>query len=229
MKFLAFDTSGEYLSVALQQGEQRLVRAELARQQHSSWLLPWIDDMLQQAGLRLADLDAIVFGNGPGAFTGLRIGAGVAQGLALGSGRPLVPVCSLLALAQQGASVGLDRVVACVDARLDQVYLAAYEWVEGDWLARVPPGMFDAHAVPPLPGTGWCVAGSGLQAHPALVEQWGGAVARCEPDWFAHAEHLLAPAQRQLAAGGAVDAAAAELLYLRDKVAQTLAERARPA
>ena len=99
MKILALDTSTEYCSVALLHGDAMALREERAGQRHSELLLPMIDLLLAGAGLPLASLDGIAFGAGPGSFTGLRIACGVAQGLALGAGVPVVPVGTLLALA----------------------------------------------------------------------------------------------------------------------------------
>ncbi len=124
MKILALDTSTEFLSLALWQHGAVAVREMLAGQKHSELVLPLVRELLDEAGLQLADLDGIAFGMGPGSFTGLRIGCGVAQGLVYGANLPVVGVCTLEALAQQA---GADRVIACLDARMNEVYHAAYQ------------------------------------------------------------------------------------------------------
>ncbi|MEJ5211550.1 MAG: tRNA (adenosine(37)-N6)-threonylcarbamoyltransferase complex dimerization subunit type 1 TsaB, partial [Burkholderiales bacterium] len=119
MHLLAFDTSTEYLSVALRSRGETLSRDLRAGQQHSDLLLPLVRELLAEAGLALGQLDCIAFGQGPGTFTGLRIGCGVAQGLAFGAGLPLAPVSTLLALA---AGSRAPRVIACLDARMGEIY-----------------------------------------------------------------------------------------------------------
>lgn len=233
MNILAFDTSTEYLSVALRCGERELSREALAQQQHSSWLLPWIAEMLAEAGLKAQELDGIAFGNGPGAFTGLRIGAGVAQGLSLGTGKPLLPISSLLALAEQvragcparGGDEAPLRVLSCLDARMQQVYLAAWCWQDDRWQMEVAPGLYDLQAVPELGGEGWIGAGSGFAAHEALGQRYQGQLQRLYGDYFPHARHMLHLASEDLRQGRGQRAGQADLLYLRDKVAQTLVER----
>ena len=229
MNLLAFDTSSEYLSLALCADGRLFCRDSLASQQHSNWLLPWIRTMLDEAGITLEALDAIAFGNGPGAFTGLRIGAGVAQGLALGIGKPLIPISSLLALAEDTATDAerAVRVVSCIDARMQQVYLAAHEYVDGQWQVCIAAGLFDLDALPALPGQGWTGSGSGFDVFPQqLAAVWGGSVSSVRHGRHAHASALLRLGLQRLQRGDTVPAGAADLLYLRDKVARTLAERA---
>lgn len=231
MNLLAFDTSSEYLSVALSVDGHLLERDSLASQQHSNWLLPWIRDLLDEADITLAALDAIAFGNGPGAFTGLRIGAGVAQGLALGAGKGLLPISSLLALAEQARAANLEttRVLSCIDARMQQVYLAAHEYVDGHWRQRIAPGLFDVDALPALEGEGWTGIGSGFDVFAdTLSGSWGERVGKLMPGCHPQATAMIRLGLQQLARGETVAAGAADLLYLRDKVARTLLERAAP-
>ena len=123
MKILAFDTSTEYCSVALDLDGDRLCRDVLAERRHSELLLPMIHTVLAEAGLQLSDLDALAFGAGPGSFTGLRIACGVAQGLTLVTGLPVAGISTLEAIAQQNTC---DKIVVAIDARMSEIYHAAY-------------------------------------------------------------------------------------------------------
>lgn len=224
MNLLSFDTSTEFLSVCVSVNGQRFSRDALAQQQHSAWILPWIQSLLAEAGITLAEVDAIAFGNGPGGFTGLRIGAGVAQGLALGANKPLIPVTSLLALAQE---TGADRVIACLDARMQQVYLAAYERQAGQWSEVIAPGLFDLNALPNVEGGDWVAIGSGFDHFEAVGQHFAAQLVDTLKDRFPHANPIAELAAERLTRGETVGPADVELLYLRDKVAQTIAERAR--
>ena len=123
MRILALDTSTEYLSLALSLDGKIYVRDLHAGQTHSQRILPLLREMLTEAGIDMRDLEGIAFGAGPGSFTGLRIACGVAQGLAFGANLPVVGVSTLLAIAQ---STQAERVIACIDARMGEVYHAAY-------------------------------------------------------------------------------------------------------
>ena len=127
MKILALDTATEACSAALLSGDGSVYeRHDIAPRRHAELILPMVDGILTEAGLGLNDLDAIAFGRGPGAFTGVRIAAGVTQGLALGAGLPVIPVSSLAALAQP--ALGKAAIVLpAIDARMGEVYWAAYE------------------------------------------------------------------------------------------------------
>jgi tRNA threonylcarbamoyladenosine biosynthesis protein TsaB len=184
-----------------------------------------IDQLLAETGCSMQQLDALAFGAGPGSFTGVRIAASVAQGLAFGAEIPVVPVCTLEALAEAtGLASGADRVACALDARLDEVYFAAYRRHEQHWQALVEPCLAPIDALPPLPGTGWHGVGSGF----AILE---GRLARhLQPDHVdalpvPQASTIAALARRSLLAGGGVDAAQAQPIYLRNKVAMTIAER----
>jgi tRNA threonylcarbamoyladenosine biosynthesis protein TsaB len=226
-KLLAFDTSTEHLSVAVLHGDTLLAHNGVGGAQASTTLLPLIQQLLADAGLKLAELDAIVFGRGPGSFTGLRTACSVAQGLAFGARVPLVPVDTLLAVAEEARhAFGAQQVVAVLDARMDQLYAARYDFAAGGPLGAVDaPGGHDeplllspeALEVP----AGWALAGNAFAAYgPRLAP----ATARHEALPTATALLRLAPAL--LAAGRTVPAAQAWPLYVRDKVAQTTEERA---
>lgn len=225
MKLLAFDTSTPWLSVAVVDGTHLIAHDEHAGQAHSSRLLPVVDRLLAEAGLTLEALDAIAFGAGPGAFTGVRIACGVAQGLSLGSGVRLVPVSTLAAIAHGAWRVhGHARVLACLDARMREVYVAGYERAGEHWreaIAVAVQAPADV-AAPPAPST-WFGAGDGFAAYPDLAPRLG----------LAHAEAALRPqarwiaelARARVAAGDTLDAADALPLYVRHRVALTTAER----
>jgi tRNA threonylcarbamoyladenosine biosynthesis protein TsaB len=223
-KLLAFDTSTEHLSVAVLHGDTLLAHNGVGGAQASTTLLPLIQQLLADAGLALAELDAIVFGRGPGSFTGLRTACSVAQGLAFGANVPLVPVDTLLAVAEEARhAFGARQVVAVLDARMDQLYAARYDFAAGG-----PLGALDGDDEPLLLSpedlevpAGWALAGNAFAAYgPRLPHS----AARHEALPSATALLRLAPAL--LAAGRTVPAAQAWPLYVRDKVAQTTEERA---
>jgi tRNA threonylcarbamoyladenosine biosynthesis protein TsaB len=224
MKLLAFDTSTQWLSVACGEGDAWATRGEKAGQAHSERLLPLIDDVLAEAGWSLADLDAIAFGAGPGSFTGVRIACGVAQGLALGADLPLIPVPTLEALAHAAwRAHGAARVLACLDARMREVYVAAYERVADRWEPRVAPAVL-APAMVALPDVAapWFAAGDGFLAYPELVSALH--LPASDGTLVPDARDIAALALPRLAAGEAVDAAHALPLYVRHRVALTTAE-----
>jgi tRNA threonylcarbamoyladenosine biosynthesis protein TsaB len=228
---LAFDTSTDQLALALQgrdgAGFTRLAAGGAAA---SAALLPLVHGLLAQARLTLADLDAVAFGRGPGAFTGLRTACAVAQGLGLGLARPLLPIDSLLivaedARAQAAPDAAAFEVGVAMDARMDEVYAGRYRWQDGHWQVLQAPALYSLPALAEAwAGTArQAVAGSALAAFgPRLGLPAGGVRVEAERD---RAGALLRLALQAARAGQGVDAAAALPLYLRDKVALTSAER----
>ncbi len=220
VNLLALDTSTEVFFLAVQRGAQQpWERQGAGAAAVSATLIPAIQALLAQGGLRLAELDAIVFGRGPGSFTGIRSACSVAQGLAFASAVPVLPVDTLMAVAEDARGrTGATRVVALLDARMDEVYSAAYAWDGAGWQQQ---GTFDlgrpeALVVP----EGWSLAGNAFAAY---GERWpAGPRIAAQPT----AAALLRLAPALIAAGGAVPAAQALPLYIRDKVAQTTEERA---
>ena len=214
MRFAALETSTDWCSVALWlDGEIRALERR-APNRHSEFALPMLESLAKDAGR----LDAIAFGAGPGSFTGLRIACGLAQGLAFARGLPVLGVSTLEAPAEEA---GASRVVACIDARMREVYYAALEkrgtrWHEVVAAQCVPPG--DA---PRPPGEGWVGAGSGF----AVYGDFG--LKKVLPEVHPTAAAVARLAAPRLAAGEGVDAALAAPVYLRDKVALTLAEQRR--
>ena len=225
MKLLAFDTSTNWLSVACGGGDAWRVRAEPAGQAHSERLLPLIDAVLSESGWALRDLDAIAFGAGPGSFTGVRIACGVAQGLAFAASRPLVAVPTLEALAEQAwRTHGVTRVLACLDARMREIYAAAYVRSDGRWRTQSEPAVLVPGRVTlPVDGADWFGAGDGFAAYPALATADG--LAACDAALVPDARAIAELALPRIAAGEAVDAAHALPYYVRHRVALTTAER----
>jgi tRNA threonylcarbamoyladenosine biosynthesis protein TsaB len=220
VKLLAFDTSTELLSIALAPGAGRPVLEHVGAggAQASAGLIPAIEHLLAKAGLALRELDAIAFGRGPGSFTGLRTACAVAQGLAFGSGRPVLPIDTLLAVAEEAhGRSGAASVVAVLDARMGEVYWAAYRReASGAWTTVEAPRLGRPDAVAVLEG--WTVAGNALD----LL----GPVAAPRVEALPTAAALLRLAPAELALHHAGSAREALPLYIRDKVAQTTEERA---
>lgn len=223
MKLLALDTSTENCSVALWLDGEVFSRQEMAGQRHSDLILPMLEELLGEAGITLKSLDGIAFGEGPGSFTGLRIGCGVAQGLALGADLPVLGVSTLLALA---AAAPGDRVLACLDARIGEIYHAAYEKRQGAWLTVSEPSLCYAKDAPELPGTGWIGAGSAFSAYAeALQQRYAGQLLSSDGSVYPQARDMAKLAAPLFEQGLGKDAGLAAPLYIRNKVALKTAER----
>jgi tRNA threonylcarbamoyladenosine biosynthesis protein TsaB len=222
LNLLAFDTSTETLSVAVSSGAGAAVHETTAvgGARASAGLIPAIEALLARAGLTLRQLDAIAFGRGPGSFTGLRTATAVAQGLGFGCGVPVLPIDTLLAVAEDAyVRTGAARVVAMLDARMGEVYFAAYERGGAGWTTRQAPALGRLQDVD-VP-EGWTIAGNVLDLHAASLPPGRATIAA-----WPTAAALLRLAPSALAAGTQHAAADALPLYIRDKVAQTTQERA---
>jgi tRNA threonylcarbamoyladenosine biosynthesis protein TsaB len=217
LKILALDTSTEACSVALVI-EQSVSERTVSGQQHSASVLGLIDELLIEAALRLSDLDAIAFGRGPGLFTGLRIGSGVVQGLAFGAGLPVVPVSSLAALAQAEQE---PRVLAAIDARMSQVYWAAYVRTAAGTVEPVGAESVLAPQDVPVPASvGWVGVGSGWdQYEQALRRRVGSTLLAWRARRYPQARHVAELGLIGLRHGQAVAPEQALPVYLRDEVA----------
>ena len=224
---LAFDTATEHLSVALAVRDRVFTHHAAGGAQASAALIPAIQALLREAGIALDDLDAIAFGRGPGAFTGLRTACAVAQGLALGAGKPVLPIDTLLAVAEDARAGAADalRVWVTMDARIDEIYAAQYQFEAGAWSVLDAPQLTSAEALDARWRTepAQMIAGNALEV---FAGRWATGSARCVPQARPRAEAMLPLARALRARGGAVDAALALPLYVRDKVAETTAERA---
>jgi tRNA threonylcarbamoyladenosine biosynthesis protein TsaB len=222
---LALDTSTDRLSLAVSRGPARHARDIGVGQRHAGTVFAEMPALLNAAGLELREIDAFAFGAGPGAFPGLRIACGVVQGLAEARGVPVIGVSCLEAVA---AASGAERVVACIDARMGEVYHAVYTRdVDGVLMEAIPPSVAAPDAVP-LPGGGaWVGCGSGFRVHrDALLRRHALLIFDVYPDFLPTASAILEIALPRLAAGAGVDASRAVPVYLRDRVALTVAERA---
>jgi len=223
---LAFDTSTEMLAVALQAHGVVRTRIEAGAARASAALLPAVRALMAEAGIGFADLEAIAFGRGPGAFTGLRTSCAVAQGLGLGCGRPLLPLDSLLIVAEDARrDATAFEVGVAMDARMDEAYAGRYRWDGRGWQVLVAPALYTLRAL----SAAWTdaplyAAGSALAAFADRLPL-AAATQRIATETD-RAAALLRLARQAFDAGAAVDAAAALPLYLRDKVAFTTEERA---
>lgn len=223
MKLLALETSTEYCSVALWQDGALLAQRELVGQKHSERLIAMLDELLKTAGVSLVQLDGIAFGHGPGSFTGVRIACGVAQGLALGADLKVCGISTLLALAEAS---GHDKVIAALDARMNEFYLAVYEKLQGDWQSVSEPRLCKLDDAPIVMGENWHGVGSGFAVnHSALAARYAGQLATVNADAVPEASAIARLAALEFAAGQARDAAHALPVYLRDKVAFKTVER----
>ncbi|MDO8413217.1 MAG: tRNA (adenosine(37)-N6)-threonylcarbamoyltransferase complex dimerization subunit type 1 TsaB, partial [Gallionellaceae bacterium] len=192
-------------------------------QRHSELLLELLDSVLQEAGVKLVQLDGIAYGAGPGSFTGVRIACGVAQGLALGAELPVLGVCTLQALAQ---AAGHDQVIAALDARMGEIYHAVYEKQAGKWMTVCEPNLCLPQHAPAVLNAGWFGVGSGFALNGAVLsERYGNQLAACDAQAIPQASAIAHYAAPLFAAGQGSDAAQAMPLYLRDKVALKTAER----
>jgi tRNA threonylcarbamoyladenosine biosynthesis protein TsaB len=223
VNLVAIETSTEYCSLAVSRGGRVFERSFHAGQRHSELALPALRELLQQAGLAMQDIDAVAYGAGPGSFTGLRIACGIAQGLALARNLPTIGIGTLLALAD---ACGGDRVVACLDARMGEVYHGVYRKEGGKWIEIHAPALYKPDSVPLLAESGWTGCGSGFGAHAAvLAQRYGGAMSRIDAGAIPNAAVMLRLALPLIAAGQGMAAAAAAPLYVRDKVALKTSER----
>lgn len=222
MRLLAFETATRRLSVALWQDGDLLERAEDLPNGGSERLLPWVHELLAEAGLGLARIDGIAFGAGPGGFTGLRLACGVTQGLACGLDIPVLPVSTLEALA---LASGDGDVWACLDARMNEVYSAAYR-IEGEAVRELMAPVCMPPAVVPVPtfAGGWG-AGDGFARYGNLLRAQKPDLDGVRADVFPTAAAVARLAALAFSRGEAVQAALAQPVYVRDKVALTTAER----
>lgn len=227
MRLLALDTSTEACSAALMLGAEIRLRFELTERSHAELILPMIDGLLAEAGVSLASLDGLAFGRGPGGFTGLRIAAGVAQGLAFGAGLAVAPVSSLAAVAEQVAAGEGERILVANDARMGELYWSVFERRGGPEAgpgADIRPVASEVVTPPDRVAAG-CdrlrhAAGNGLERHPGLRGRLELAGIRLHPGLYPRADAIARLGAVEFAAGRAVDAEHALPIYVRDDVAR---------
>ena len=229
MKLLAIETATEACSVAVWLDGEVRERFEIAPRRHAELTLPWADQLLAEAGVKKSQLDAIAIGRGPGAFTGVRLAIAIGQGIALALDRPIVPISTLAALASQAQG---SRVLAAIDARMGEVYAAAFE------LRRLEQGNRDAFALDTervlhpetveLPGDldGWQGVGTGFAAQEgALAARLGSRFSAIDAMALPHAADVGRLGALAFARGEAIAPEFAEPAYLRNNVALTIAEQ----
>ena len=246
MNLLALDTSTEFLSLAIQAGDNLFTHHQHVGNASSELILPQIQALLDSANITLNDLDGIAFGAGPGAFTGVRIACGVAQGLGFGANIPVVGVNTLLAVAQAS---GADKVIVCLDARMGEIYHAAFvkqenQWQENEWLELHETQVCKPEAAPVLAAGAseinmqknqhekdWIGAGSGWTVYGEILSS---IYAKNLTKTIAHdlyykvtptAEAILQLAKPIFAAGDAKPASEAAPIYIRNRVALTTLQR----
>ncbi|HRQ57599.1 MAG TPA: tRNA (adenosine(37)-N6)-threonylcarbamoyltransferase complex dimerization subunit type 1 TsaB [Azoarcus taiwanensis] len=224
MRILAIETSSEHASIALICNDEITERTLEGHANHSEKLLPSVRELLADSAIGLHQLDGIAFGAGPGAFTGLRLACAAAQGLAMGAGLGVVGVCSLEALSLQGEG---DAVLVATDARMGEIYTAAYEMLDGapalcGAIACIPPQEFQL----PEHGRRWFGVGSAFLVHGEVLAERGGAGLQIGlPYARVRASDIGRLAAARVAHGAAVQPEHAAPLYVRNKVALTIEER----
>lgn len=222
MRILAIDTATEACSVALYNEGTSCARFELCPREHTQRILPLVRDILNEGGVGLTALNALAYGRGPGSFTGVRIGIGIAQGLALGAELPMIGISTLATMAQGAWRVtGATRVLAAIDARMGEVYWAEYQRDEnGVWHGEETEAVLKPEAVAQrlkqLQGE-WATVGTGWQAWPDMA-QGSELVIRDGEVTLPAAEDMLPLAIQALNAGKTVTVENAEPVYLRNEV-----------
>jgi tRNA threonylcarbamoyladenosine biosynthesis protein TsaB len=219
MKLLAIDSATEACSAALFMDGEIHERFEVIGRGHAGRLLPMVDELLTEARLTTSDLDAIAFGRGPGGFTGLRIAAGIAQGLAAGSRRRVLPVSNLAAVAAAATRrAGVDRVLVCMDARMGQVYWAAFDCCGPLPVAITEERLSGPTDVSPPGDVAWYGAGHGFGGYPELEVRLGPRLCGVDPSILPRAAEIARIAAVDLAEDRGLDAGRALPVYLRDDV-----------
>ena len=223
MNILAVETSGDYCSVALWRDGAIDDREMPAEQRQSGMLIDMVHALLTECDVALRQMDGIAYGAGPGSFTGLRVACGVVQGLAMGIDRPVVGIGTLMGLAQAS---GASRVVCCIDARMSEVYHAAYEKRTDGWRVVHEPGVYAPDEVPPLAGVDWQACGNGFAVYGgALRERYARQLSGINEALHPRAREIAVLGASVFAAGGGLPAECAAPLYVRDKVALKTHER----
>jgi tRNA threonylcarbamoyladenosine biosynthesis protein TsaB len=225
MKLLALDTSSVACSVALQIGDDVVERHEEQPREHTRLLMPMIESLLADAGVALPDLDAIVLGNGPGSFIGMRIAASVAQGLAFGASLKIVPVSSMAAVAARViVEHDAGEVIVAQDAHMQEVYLGIYRPDQDNnpeaTIAERLHGLLAITELDPSPSSGRIGAGFGWQRYPELLVANRDRVTNVVDILHPHASDLLGLGIIALKNGGAIEPQQISPAYLRHKVAE---------
>jgi len=222
---IAIETSTESCSAALLRDGRLIERSELAPRRHAELILPMIEAVLEEAGVSRRQLDAVAVGRGPGAFTGVRLGVSVAQGLALGLDIPVVPVSSLAALAQDASAHAGETILALIDARMGEIYAGSFRRGGGGLVEAISEETVGLASELVLPRAG-CIVGSGWIAYAdVLAARLPAAPRLVDGARYPQARAIALLAATRFAAGHGVAPEQALPVYLRDKVALTLKEQ----
>ncbi len=219
-RILALDSATELCSAALLLGDEVIAVEESTGRGAGERLLAMIDGLLGEGAIALADLDAIAFGRGPGGFTGVRLAASIAQGLAFGAGRPVVAVSDLQALAERGLALetGATRVLVCSDARMQEVYWGVFERAAEGALALERVGAPASVELDPQ-STPTVGVGRGFMVYPALAERLMPRLIAIHPTLLPRAQEMLSIAAREWRAGRTLQATEALPVYIRNNIA----------
>ncbi|MCI4567802.1 tRNA (adenosine(37)-N6)-threonylcarbamoyltransferase complex dimerization subunit type 1 TsaB [Lysobacter sp. CFH 32150] len=223
MKLLAFETATEACSVAVYNDGEVHERFELAPRRHAELALPWAEQLLADAGIAKSQLDAIAVGRGPGAFTGVRLAISIAQGIALAMDKPVVPVSTLAALAMQAQG---KRIVAAIDARMGEIYVAAFERDGSGLRALSQEAVVKPEAAIIPDGGDWHGIGTGFAAVGGVLQQrFSDRLAIVDASALPHAADVALLAAMAFARGELMAPERVEPAYLRDNVALTIVEQ----
>lgn len=221
MNLLGIDTSTRSTVLGLQLGSEVVDRTSSEVDTHSREILPSIDSLVKEAGISLEDLDAIVFGQGPGSFTGLRIAIGVVQGLGYGLGIPVVPVSSMACIAQSVMpAINPPLVFVGITARLEEIYFGAYRFEDGIAVSVIPEGVVDVSELPQLPAGDWVGFGNAMPGLSTKIEEATGVSFKSiSSEAIPNIRNLLSIGSFRFGRGESVNAIQATPVYLREQVA----------
>ena len=221
MKLLAVDTATEACSAALLVDGEITQKYEVAPQMHSHMILEMIDELMAKAYLKPAQLDCLAFGRGPGSFMGIRIAAGVVQGIGFAHQLPVVPVSVLQAMALNAhRETGASHILSAIDARMKEVYWAGFEIQNGSPVMVLEESVCKPEEVAAPEQGEWVGAGTGWDSYGDVLQaKCEGLVSQVLPQCFPSAQAIAELAAPEFEAGNTVDAAAAVPVYIRDNVA----------
>ena len=223
---LALDSTQENCSVALAMDEQIITQEQKAPRLHAKLILPQIESVLAKAQLELKQVDALAFACGPGRFTGLRIAAGVTQGLALGADLPVIAISSLAVMAQGQYRINRYQYICpAFDARIQKIYWGQYRLVDGLMQAINPDTLSDHEQLHLPEANQWAAVGSGWAAYPQMGKRLSKQITKTDPQATPWAQDIIPIAKQRLQNGQVLDALSAVPVYLRDEIAKTISQR----
>ena len=221
MNLLALETSTPHCTVAILKDNKLFEKESFNNKDHTTYVIPMINAVLEKSGLELGDIDGIGFSAGPGSFTGLRISCAVAQGIGFVKNIPVVPVSTMQALALRQKE---RKVVVCLDARAGEIYFAAYEWDQKICNRAQQPKIYDPQKLPELKGAGWVGCGEAFSTHQGTLKLSLPFV-RVNLNQIPHASEVAVLARQELAKGGNFQAQNAKPFYIRQNVARKIDEQ----